>query len=153
VDDAALTAAVHRRWGQDLADLGHHVDLAPSVDVKTAADNSGHRDQVVRLGPGPGGPARRRAVRGLQRGVAACAKHFSGTAATARFPPRHRDLQASLPAPPPDLRRSSRPIAAGVRGVMPGHLRCQNYRDAPATLASAAALNGLLEGGMGLSGW
>jgi len=39
VDDAALTAAVHRALGQDLADLGINVDLAPSVDVNTAADN------------------------------------------------------------------------------------------------------------------
>jgi hypothetical protein len=39
VDDVSLTAAVHQALGRDLAALGISVDLAPSVDVNTAADN------------------------------------------------------------------------------------------------------------------
>ena len=39
VDDPALTEAVYRALGHDLARLGVNLDLAPSVDVNTAADN------------------------------------------------------------------------------------------------------------------
>jgi beta-N-acetylhexosaminidase len=39
VDDVALTEAVYRALGADLAALGINVNLAPSVDVNTAADN------------------------------------------------------------------------------------------------------------------
>jgi beta-N-acetylhexosaminidase len=155
VDDAALTAAVHRALGQDLADLGINVDLAPSVDVNTAADNPviGIRS----FGSDPDLVARHAAaaVRGLQAaGVAACAKHFPGHGSTSAD--SHHGivtLQASLDL----LRRRDLPpfiaaIAAGVRGVMPGHLRVPELTgDAPATL-SAAALNGLLRGELGFTG-
>ena len=155
VDDAALTAAVHRALGQDLAALGINVNLAPSVDVNTAADNPviGIRS----FGSDPGLVARHAAaaVRGLQAaGVAACAKHFPGHGSTSAD--SHHGivtLQASLD----QLRRRDLPpftaaIAAGVRGVMPGHLRVPELTgDAPATL-SAAALNGLLRGELGFTG-
>jgi beta-N-acetylhexosaminidase len=155
VDDAALTAEVHRALGQDLADLGINVDLAPSVDVNTAADNPviGIRS----FGSDPDLVARHAAaaVRGLQAaGVAACAKHFPGHGSTSAD--SHHGivtLQASLDL----LRRRDLPpfaaaIAAGVRGVMPGHLRVPELTgDAPATL-SAAALNGLLRGELGFTG-
>ena len=155
VDDAALTAAVHRALGQDLAALGINVDLAPSVDVNTAADNPviGIRS----FGSDPDLVARHAAaaVRGLQAaGIAACAKHFPGHGSTSAD--SHHGivtLQASLD----QLRRRDLPpftaaIAAGVRGVMPGHLRVPELTgDAPATL-SAAALNGLLRGELGFTG-
>ena len=155
VDDAALTAAVHRALGQDLAALGINVDLAPSVDVNTAADNPviGIRS----FGSDPDLVARHAAaaVRGLQAaGVAACAKHFPGHGSTSAD--SHHGIvtvQASLDL----LRRRDLPpfaaaIAAGVRGVMPGHLRVPELTgDAPATL-SAAALNGLLRGELGFTG-
>jgi beta-N-acetylhexosaminidase len=155
VDDAALTAAVYRALGQDLAALGVNVNLAPSVDVNTAADNPviGIRS----FGSDPGLVARHAAaaVRGLQAaGVAACAKHFPGHGSTSAD--SHHGivtLQASLDL----LRRRDLPpfvaaIAAGVRGVMPGHLRVPELTgDAPATL-SAAALSGLLRGELGFTG-
>ena len=155
VDDAALTAAVHRALGQDLAALGINVNLAPSVDVNTAADNPviGIRS----FGSDPDLVARHAAaaVRGLQAaGIAACAKHFPGHGSTSAD--SHHGivtLQASLDL----LRRRDLPpftaaIAAGVRGVMPGHLRVPELTgDAPATL-SAAALNGLLRGELGFTG-
>ena len=155
VDDAALTAAVYRALGQDLAALGINVNLAPSVDVNTAADNPviGIRS----FGSDPDLVARHAAaaVRGLQAaGVAACAKHFPGHGSTSAD--SHHGivtLQASLDL----LRRRDLPpfaaaIAAGVRGVMPGHLRVPELTgDAPATL-SAAALNGLLRGELGFTG-
>ena len=155
VDDAALTAAVHRALGQDLAALGINVNLAPSVDVNTAADNPviGIRS----FGSDPDLVARHAAaaVRGLQAaGVAACAKHFPGHGSTSAD--SHHGIvtvQASLDL----LRRRDLPpfiaaIAAGVRGVMPGHLRVPELTgDDPATL-SAAALNGLLRGELGFTG-
>jgi beta-N-acetylhexosaminidase len=155
VDDAALTAAVYRALGQDLAALGINVNLAPSVDVNTAADNPviGIRS----FGSDPDLVARHAAaaVRGLQAaGVAACAKHFPGHGSTSAD--SHHGIvtvQASLDL----LRRRDLPpfvaaIAAGVRGVMPGHLRVPELTgDAPATL-SAAALNGLLRGELGFTG-
>jgi beta-N-acetylhexosaminidase len=155
VDDPNLTAAVHRALGQDLAALGINVNLAPSVDVNTAADNPviGIRS----FGPDPDLVARHAAaaVRGLQAaGVAACAKHFPGHGSTSAD--SHHGIvtvDASLDL----LRRRDLPpfaaaIAAGVRGVMPGHLRVPELTgDAPATL-SAAALNGLLRGELGFTG-
>jgi beta-N-acetylhexosaminidase len=155
VDDTALTAAVHQALGQDLAALGINVNLAPSVDVNTAADNPviGIRS----FGSDPGLVARHAAaaVRGLQAaGVAACAKHFPGHGSTSAD--SHHGIvtvQASLDL----LRRRDLPpftaaIAAGVQGVMPGHLRVPDLTgDAPATL-SAAALNGLLRGELGFTG-
>ena len=155
VDDVSLTAAVHQALGQDLAALGINVDLAPSVDVNTAADNPviGIRS----FGADPDLVARHAAaaVRGLQAaGVAACAKHFPGHGSTSAD--SHHGivtLQASLDL----LRRRDLPpfaasIAAGVRGVMPGHLRVPELTgDAPATL-SAAALSGLLRGELGFTG-
>ena len=155
VDDAALTAAVYQALGQDLAALGVNVNLAPSVDVNTAADNPviGIRS----FGSDPDLVARHAAaaVRGLQAaGVAACAKHFPGHGSTSAD--SHHGivtLQASLDL----LRRRDLPpfaaaIAAGVRGVMPGHLRVPELTgDAPATL-SAAALSGLLRGELGFTG-
>jgi beta-N-acetylhexosaminidase len=155
VDDVALTAAVHRALGHDLAALGVTVNLAPSVDVNTAADNPviGIRS----FGSDPGLVARHAAaaVSGLQAaGVAACAKHFPGHGSTSAD--THRELvtvDASLDL----LRRRDLPpfaaaIAAGVRGVMPGHLRVPELTgDLPATL-SPAALTGLLRGELGFTG-
>jgi len=155
VDDVHLTVAVHQALGQDLAALGINVNLAPSVDVNTAADNPviGIRS----FGSDPDLVARHAAaaVRGLQAaGIAACAKHFPGHGSTSAD--SHHGIvtvQASLDL----LRRRDLPpftaaIAAGVRGVMPGHLRVPELTgDAPATL-SAAALNGLLRGELGFTG-
>jgi beta-N-acetylhexosaminidase len=155
VDDVSLTAAVHQALGRDLAALGISVDLAPSVDVNTAADNPviGIRS----FGSDPDLVARHAAaaVSGLQAaGVAACAKHFPGHGSTSTdthhgivtieaslAEVRHRDLPPFAAA-----------IAAGVRGVMPGHLRVPEVTgDEPATL-SAAALTGLLRGELGFTG-
>jgi beta-N-acetylhexosaminidase len=155
VDDAALTAAVYQALGQDLAALGINVDLAPSVDVNTAADNPviGIRS----FGSDPGLVARHAAaaVRGLQAaGVAACAKHFPGHGSTSADSHHgivtvHGGLNLLRRR---DLPPFSAAIAAGVRGVMPAHLRVPELTgDAPATL-SAAALNGLLRGELGFTG-
>ena len=155
VDDVALTAAVHRALGQDLAGLGITVNLAPSVDVNTASDNPviGIRS----FGSDPELVARHAAaaVRGLQAaGVAACAKHFPGHGSTSTD--THHGI-VTLEADLDTLRRRdllpfAAAIAAGVNGVMPGHLRVPELTgDLPATL-SAAAQTGLLRGELGFTG-
>ena len=155
VDDVALTRAVYRALGTDLAALGINVDLAPSVDVNTAADNpvigtrsfGADTDLVARHAAA--------AVTGLQAaGVAACAKHFPGHGSTRTDT---HDTIATVDVSPQVLARRDLPpfaaaIAAGVRAVMPGHLRVpQLTGDLPASL-SAAAQTGLLRGELGFTG-
>ena len=143
VDDVTLTAAVHRALGQDLAELGITVDLAPSVDVNTASDNPviGIRS----FGSDPDLVARHAAaaVRGLQAaGVAACAKHFPGHGSTSAD--THHGI-VTVEAGLDTLRRRdlvpfAAAIAAGVNGVMPGHLRVPELTGAlPATLSARGA--------------
>ena len=155
VDDSSLTQAVYRALGADLTAVGINVNLAPSVDVNTAAGNPviGTRAFGDRTGLVSRHAAA--AVHGLQSaGVAACAKHFPGHGSTrddthhvlatvegglARV--RERDLPPFVAA-----------IAAGVAAVMPGHLRVAGLTgDLPAT-QSAAALEGLLRGELGFTG-
>jgi len=155
VDDVALTRAVYQALGTDLAALGINVDLAPSVDVNTAADNpvigtrsfGADTDLVARHAAA--------AVTGLQAaGVAACAKHFPGHGSTRTDT---HDTIATVDVSPQMLARRDLPpfaaaIAAGVRAVMPGHLRVpQLTGDLPASL-SAAAQTGLLRGELGFTG-
>ena len=155
VDDVVLTQAVYRALGADLAALGINVDLAPSVDVNTAADNpvigtrsfGADTDLVARHAAA--------AVAGLQAaGVAACAKHFPGHGST------RTDSHDSIPTvdvplkllAQRDLPPFSAAIAAGARAVMPGHLRVPELTgDLPASL-SPAALTGLLRGELGFTG-
>ena len=155
VDDVALTEAVYQALGADRADLGVNLNLAPSVDVNTAADNPviGTRS----FGADTALVARHAAaaVTGLQAaGVAACAKHFPGHGSTSND--SHHVIAAvngSLDA----VRQRDLPpfvaaIEAGVRAVMPGHLRVPGLTgDLPASL-SAAALTGLLRGELAFGG-
>jgi beta-N-acetylhexosaminidase len=155
VDDVVLTEAVYRALGADLAALGINVDLAPSVDVNTAADNPviGTRS----FGADTALVARHAAaaVAGLQAaGVAACAKHFPGHGST-RIDSHDSiatvDVSLKVLAQR-DLPPFSAAIAAGVRAVMPGHLRVPELTgDLPASL-SAAAQTGLLRGELGFTG-
>jgi beta-N-acetylhexosaminidase len=155
VDDVHLTEAVYRSLGADLAALGINVDLAPSVDVNTAADNpvigtrsfGSDTDLVARHAAA--------AVTGLQAaGVAACAKHFPGHGSTVTDT---HDSVATVNVPLKLLARRDLPpftaaIAAGARAVMPGHLRVPELTgDLPASL-SAAAQTGLLRGDLGFTG-
>ncbi|HXS65024.1 MAG TPA: glycoside hydrolase family 3 N-terminal domain-containing protein [Streptosporangiaceae bacterium] len=155
VDDVALTEAIHQALGADLAELGVNLNLAPSVDVNTAADNPviGTRS----FGADTALVARHAAaaVAGLQAaGVAACAKHFPGHGSTS-IDSHHViaavngsfDVVAKRDLPPFEAA-----IEAGVRAVMPGHLRVPGLTgELPASL-SAAALTGLLRGELAFGG-
>jgi len=155
VDDTRLTAGIYHELGRDLAAAGINVNLAPSVDVNSAADNPiiGTRS----FGADTGLVARHAAaaVTGLQSaGIAACAKHFPGHGST-RDDSHHiialvdgdldlirlRDLPPFVAA-----------IAAGVRAIMPGHLRVPGLTGGLPVTWSAAAITGLLRGELGFSG-
>ncbi len=155
VDDADLTRSVYQALGSDLAALGVNLNLAPSVDVNTAADNPviGTRS----FGSDPDLVARHAvaAVTGLQAaGVAACAKHFPGHGSTSADS-HHAvaTVTGSLEViTARDLPPFAAAIQAGVRAVMPGHLRVPSLTgDLPASL-SAAAQPGLLRGELGFDG-
>jgi beta-N-acetylhexosaminidase len=155
VDDPALTSAVYHALGADLAAHGVNLNLAPSVDVNTEAGNPviGTRS----FGADPQLVARNAAaaVIGLQSaGVAACAKHFPGHGSTS-IDSHHAiatvtgsmELIAARDLPP-----FVAAIDAGVRAVMPGHLRVPGLTgELPASL-SAAAQAGLLRGELGFDG-
>ena len=155
VDDPALTRAVYAALGADLAALGVNLNLAPSVDVNTAAGNPviGTRS----FGAGAALVARHAAaaVAGLQSaGVAACAKHFPGHGSTS-VDSHHALATVSGPVEliwARDLPPFAAAIKAGVRAVMPGHLRVPGLTgELPASL-SAAAQTGLLRGDLGFDG-
>ena len=155
IDDVALTEAVYAALGADLAALGVTVNLAPAVDVNTAADNPviGTRS----FGADTALVARHAAaaVTGLQSaGVAASAKHFPGHGST-QLDSHHELATVDAPAgllAERDLPPFAAAIAAGVRAIMPGHLRVPELTgDLPASL-SPAALTGLLRGELGFTG-
>ena len=155
IDDTDLTRLVYAALGADLAALGINLDLAPAVDVNTAADNPviGTRS----FGADPALVARHAAaaVVGLQSaGVAACAKHFPGHGSTTLD--SHLVL-ATVDAPLSVLRARELPpfaaaIAAGVRAIMPSHLRVPELTgDLPASLSRRAQTD-LLRGELGFTG-
>jgi beta-N-acetylhexosaminidase len=155
VDDVELTRSVYAALGADLAALGINLDLAPAVDVNTAAGNPviGTRS----FGSDPDLVARHAAaaVTGLQSaGVAACAKHFPGHGST--IEDSHLVL-ATVDAPLSVLRTRDLPpfeaaIAAGVRAIMPSHLRVPELTgDLPASLSRRAQTD-LLRGELGFTG-
>ena len=155
IDDVKLTRSVYAALGADLAALGINLDLAPAVDVNTAAGNPviGTRS----FGADPALVARHAAaaVSGLQSaGVAACAKHFPGHGSTTED--SHLVL-ATVDAPLSVLRARDLPpfeaaIAAGVRAIMPSHLRVPELTgDLPASLSRRAQTD-LLRGELGFTG-
>jgi beta-N-acetylhexosaminidase len=155
IDDVELTRSVYAALGADLAALGVNLNLAPAVDVNTAAGNPviGTRS----FGADPDLVARHAAaaVTGMQSaGVAACAKHFPGHGSTTQD--SHLVL-ATVDAPLSLLHARDLPpfeaaIAAGVRAIMPGHLLVPELTgDLPASLSRRAQTD-LLRGELGFTG-
>lgn len=155
VDDPALTEAVARDLGAELAAVGVTLDYAPDADV-----NSNPANPVIGVrsfGADPELVARHTAawVRGLQAGgVAACAKHFPGHGDT------HVDSHHDLPRIGADRARLDAielapfraAVAAGAQAMMTGHLLVPALDpELPATL-SARILGGLLREELGFGG-
>lgn len=155
MNDLALTEAVGRWVGRDVASVGVTLDLAPDADV-----NSNPLNPVIGVrsfGADPGLVAAHTAawVRGLQStGVAACAKHFPGHGDTSA------DSHRALPVVDADratLReRELAPfraaVTAGCRAIMTSHILLpQLDAENPATF-SAAILSQLLRSELGFTG-
>jgi beta-N-acetylhexosaminidase len=155
VDDVTLTRAVYAALGSDLRELGINFNLAPSVDVNTAADNPVIGTRAFGSDTALVARHAAAAVTGLQSaGVAACAKHFPGHGSTRLD---SHDVIATVEGTLADLHNRDLPpfeaaIRAGVRAIMPSHLRVPELTgELPASL-SAAALTGLLRGQLGFTG-
>jgi len=150
VDDVALTEALARDLGGDLAAAGITIDFAPSADVNSNPDNP-----VIGLrafGADPALVARhtRAFVRGLQStGVAACAKHFPGHGDTSVDSHHGVPVIAEVESALLPFREA---IEEGVRAIMTGHLLVPTHDpELPATL-SAKVLTGLLREELGFEG-
>ncbi|GAB3800734.1 glycoside hydrolase family 3 N-terminal domain-containing protein [Micromonospora zhanjiangensis] len=155
VGDVGLTRRVYRAIGDELAALGINVNLAPTVDVNSAADNPVIGTRSFGADPVPVAAHAAAAVAGLQAaGVAACAKHFPGHGATVTD--SHHELP-TVDVPVQVLRERDLPpfaavIAAGTRAVMTAHIRVPALTgDGPATF-SPAVLGDLLRGEYGFTG-
>ncbi|WP_417629331.1 glycoside hydrolase family 3 protein [Paractinoplanes rhizophilus] len=155
IDDPALTFAVARDLGAELAGAGITLDYAPDTDVNS---NPGNPVIGVRaFGAEPQLVARHSAafVSGLQdAGVAACAKHFPGHGDTSvdshhDVPLIDRDRAGLDACELPPFRAA---IEAGVQAVMTGHLLVPAFDDRlPATL-SHRIMTGLLREELGFRG-
>jgi beta-N-acetylhexosaminidase len=155
VDDVALTQAVYRAIGADLAALGINFDLAPCADVLATADSPAVGTRSFGADTGLVSRHTAAAVAGLQGAwVAACTKHFPGHGRTGTD---SHEAIATIEGGLADLRLVDLPpfeaaIRAGTLAIMPSHLRVPELTgDLPATV-SAAAITGLLRGELGYTG-
>jgi len=155
VDDVALTEAVYRAIGADLAALGINLDLAPCADVLGMADSPAVGTRSFGADTRLVSRHTAAAVAGLQGAcVAACTKHFPGHGRTGTD---SHEAIATIEGGLADLRLVDLPpfeaaIRAGTLAIMPSHLRVPELTgDLPATV-SAAAITGLLRGELGFTG-
>lgn len=155
VGDTSLTQRVYEAIGGELAALGINLNLAPTVDVNTAAENPIIGTRSFGADPQQVAAHAAAAVAGLQdAGVAACAKHFPGHGATVAD--SHLELP-TVDAPLDVLRGRDLPpfaavVEAGTRSIMTAHIRVPELTgDGPATF-SRAALVDLLRGELGFTG-
>jgi beta-N-acetylhexosaminidase len=138
-DDPALPARFARALGRELRAVGITLDYAPVLDVLTRADNPAIGDRALAGEPARVAEVGRVIVEHLQaEGVAACGKHFPGHGETAV------DSHVELPvieAPPDRLEAVElvpfrAAVAAGVAGLMVGHLLVPTVDDErPASLS------------------
>ncbi|MDA0563953.1 glycoside hydrolase family 3 protein [Streptomonospora sp. S1-112] len=155
VDDPELTRAVHRSLGAELSELGFTLDLAPSADVNTVAENPGIGTRSFGADPALVARHTAAAVAGLQEGgVAACAKHFPGHGAT------HQDSHTELPVIDADrdllFARELLPfraaVEAGVQAVLTAHIRLPQLGLTGAATLAPSVVHGLLRTELGFTG-
>ena len=154
VDDLALTQEIYRAIGDELAQLGVSLNLAPTVDVNTADDNPVIGTRSFGVDPSLVAAHTTAAVTGLQTaGVAACAKHFPGHGATVtdshRRCPRSRSPGGAARPRPAAVRRGHRRRRQGGHDRASSRSRAQ--RQLPATF-SRPVLVDLLRGEYGFTG-
>ncbi|MGC9669856.1 glycoside hydrolase family 3 protein [Planosporangium sp. 12N6] len=155
VDDPALTEAVARELGYELAAVGVTLNYAPDADVNSNADNP--VIGVRSFGSDADLVARHTAawVRGLQTaGVAACAKHFPGHGNTS--------VDSHHAAPVIEATRDElfacellpfrAAVGAGVQAIMSAHLYVPAVDpDLPATVSRRMLIE-VLRGDLGFDG-
>jgi beta-N-acetylhexosaminidase len=148
IDDPELTHAMYAAIGADLARAGINLDLAPVVDVNTAAANPIIGTRAFGADPVLVARHSAAAVTGLQEaGVAACAKHFPGHGATVT------DSHLELPTvDEPDLPPFAAAIAAGTQAIMTAHIRVPALTGGGPATFSRAVLTDLLRGELGFAG-
>jgi beta-N-acetylhexosaminidase len=152
---ADLAARFARALATELAAVGISLDFAPVLDVLTNPRNPVIGDRALAETAEDAGRLGAAVVRELQaRGIAACGKHFPGHGESSVD--SHLELPV-LDLSPERLRRVElvpfkEAIAAGVAGLMPGHLLVPALdADRPATI-SPAILQGLLREDLGFDG-
>ena len=136
--DPKLAYAVGAQMARELAPLGIRMNLAPVLDVSTAAYNPGIGIRSFGSDPGSAGRLGAAFARGLQdHGVSACAKHFPGKGAATLD--AHVDLP-TIKMPRAAFARThlapfKAAVAAGVDAVMTSHVRFPAFDKVPATFS------------------
>jgi beta-N-acetylhexosaminidase len=153
-DDPAVSEAVGRAMGLEVAALGFNLDYAPVLDVHSNPQNPIIGDRAFAADPEP---AARHALafwRGLESaGVRGCGKHFPGHGDTGT------DSHLELPRVDRPLERLREvelaPFAAAARAGVPlfmtAHVLFPAVDDKPATM-SRRWLTEILRGELGFSG-
>jgi len=155
--DTDMVEKMYRISGQEVREIGFHLDYAPVADVNSNPDNPLIGVRSFGEDPVSVGEMTYAAVRGMQSaGLGACAKHFPG----------HGDavLDSHLALPRIDstmeriekveLHPFKRAIDAGVEAIMTAHIIFGAFdkdNPVPATL-SKRILTGLLREKMGFRG-
>jgi beta-N-acetylhexosaminidase len=154
-DDEKLAERFAAALSLELAAVGISLDFAPVLDILTNPANPvigdralGERAEVVaRLGTA--------IIRTMQaHGVAACGKHFPGHGESSVD--SHLELPV-LDLPPDRLQAVElvpfrAAIAAGVTGIMPGHLLVPSLDERRPATISPAIVEGLLRTDLGFDG-
>lgn len=154
-DDEKLAERFAGALSLELAAVGISLDFAPVLDILTNPANPvigdralGERAEVVaRLGTA--------IIRTMQaHGVAACGKHFPGHGESSVD--SHLELPV-LDLPPDRLQAVElvpfrAAIAAGVTGIMPGHLLVPSLDERRPATISPAIVEGLLRRDLGFDG-
>jgi beta-N-acetylhexosaminidase len=152
--DPRLAYAVGRQMALELAPLGVRMNLAPVLDVETAAYNPGVGMRSFGADPALVSRLGAAFTRGLQEhGVSACAKHFPGKGAATvdahvDLPTIRLSRAAYARGHLPPFRAA---VAAGADAVMTSHARVPAFDGAPATF-SKKVVRGLLREDMGYDG-
>jgi beta-N-acetylhexosaminidase len=153
-DDEALSEAVGRALGRELALFGVNVDFAPVLDVRSNPANQVIGDRAFAATPEAVARHALAFWRGLESaGVRGCGKHFPGHGDT--LLDSHLDLPR-IEAPLERLRAVELPpfaaaVRAGVGMIMTAHIVLSALDERPATL-SPAWIDGVLRGELGFAG-
>ncbi len=152
-DDLALLEEIGAVAGSELAALGFSMSFAPVMDVATNPANPVIGDRAYADTPEAVSRAGVAYLRGLQRHVLGCAKHFPGHGDTEldshlALPRVRHERERIFVTELPPFRAA---IDAGVASLMSAHVVYDALAEGPATL-SRAVMTDLLRGQLGFEG-